>query len=156
MTDYVPVYDEDGNLKHYQTTDPEFSSVEAKDSFTDPGGKIHTGKIGGGGGGIEVLARYSTDATHSGDSNGIIILDGASLTLNSTQVSDGDFYVLLGIDSTGSQLADTDGAPFYHEGTVYDPSSGSLIGPSGGEMAWVVWDGDEGRWEVSGDCFSSP
>ncbi|WP_436929082.1 hypothetical protein [Halosimplex halobium] len=156
MTDYVPVYDEDGNLKHYQTTDPEFSSVEAKDAFTDPGGKVHTGVIGGGGGGISLVGRYSSNTTHTGDYNGVVMFSGSVLTLDSTGVSDGDYLVVANFGGNDANLEDAASAEFQRIGFTIDPASGGYIQVATGALAWVTWNDSEGYWEVAGNCSFSP
>jgi len=147
--DYVPVYDEDGNLKHYQSTDLVFDSIEASSEFTDPGGTTHTGGLGGVN--LGVLARYTSNSTHSGSYNGLVLTDGSNLTLSSSEPSDGDFLVIVNFGEFSAVLSDDAGAPIRHEG--YSLSNPSV---NAGMMAWLVWNETEGWWEASGDFMYSP
>ncbi|WP_459194723.1 hypothetical protein [Halosimplex sp. J119] len=149
--DYVPVYDEDGNLKHYQSTELTFEKVEATGEFTDPSGKTHTGGIAGGGG-MTLLARYTSISTHSGSYNGLIFVEAGNLTLSSSEPDDGNFLVIANYGADLCTIDDNSNASFRHEGSTMPPNSVAI---NTGQMVWVVWNESEGWWEVSGDCLIS-
>jgi len=158
MSDHVPVYDEDGNLKHYQTSDPEFNSVQAKDSFTDPGGKVHTGKIGGGGGGMSLLAHYGSDTGTYHDQtefNGIVLTDGSNITLHSSQAEDGDFLLVYSPSSYGVYFGEADGADIRYNGSAYQVSGSGYLGTNSDEMAWLVWNESDNEWDAAGSMYGS-